>query len=284
MRGLAEYAMSGRRQAATTAVLLGLIPVINLLSASIVALVTLRKGPQEGLLVLLWALLPAALRWFTGDTTVVFALFAALPLAWLLRRSASWSRVIVAIMVFGIMLQLSLALQPGYVAMIREGTALLLDMMQQQGSTPQLVQDGQLVPATAEQLAALLLSFYGAYHALVFVVMLFVARFYQAMLYNPGGFRAEFHALRPNPRMMLALLVLVLAGLARVARLEDWATLLCLAPILTGLAVIHALVADRNASGSWLILAYLLLIFAPPIIVVLGFADSLADFRRRYKR
>ncbi|HWK53780.1 MAG TPA: hypothetical protein VNR18_05375 [Hyphomicrobiales bacterium] len=276
--------MSGRRQAATTAVLLGLIPIVNLLSAAIVALVTLRKGPQEGLLVLLWALLPAALRWLNGDTTVVFALLAAVPLAWLLRRSASWPQVIVAIVALGIGLQLSLALQPGYVAMIHEGMALLLDMMQQQGSTPQLVQDGQLVPATAEQLAALLLSFYGAYHALVSVAVLIVARFYQAMLYNPGGFRAEFHALRPNPRMMLALLVLVLAGLAGAAGLEDWVTLFCLAPILTGLAVIHALVTDRNASGGWLILAYLLLIFAPPIIVVLGFADSVADFRQRYKR
>src|SRR5690606_5227834 len=165
MRGLAEYTMTGRRQAATTAVLLGLIPMVNLLSASIVALVTLRKGPQEGLLVLMWALLPAALRWFTGDTTVVFALFAALPLAWLLRRSASWPQVIAAIVALGVMLQLSLALQPGYVAMIHEGMAVLLDLMQQQGSSmPQLVQDGQLVPATAEQLAALLLSFYGAYH------------------------------------------------------------------------------------------------------------------------
>src|SRR5690606_27778433 len=74
MRGIVEYAMSGRRQAATVAVLFGLIPMLNLLSGAVVALVILRKGMQDGLLVLLWALLPAGLQWVIGDTMPVFML------------------------------------------------------------------------------------------------------------------------------------------------------------------------------------------------------------------
>jgi hypothetical protein len=58
LRGLAEYAMSGRRQAATVAILFGLVPMLNVLSGSVVALVSLRHGLTEGLLVLLWAALP----------------------------------------------------------------------------------------------------------------------------------------------------------------------------------------------------------------------------------
>ena len=72
MRGLAEYVMSGRRQAATVAVLFGLIPMLNLLSGAVVALVMLRKGTQEGFLIMMWALLPAGLQWLVGDTAAVF--------------------------------------------------------------------------------------------------------------------------------------------------------------------------------------------------------------------
>jgi hypothetical protein len=284
MRGLADYVMSGRRQAATAAVLVGLIPLLSLLSASIVALVILRRGLQEGFLVLLWALLPAALHWYSGDASVAFALAAMLPLASLLRSSASWPKVIFATMGLGIALQLSLGWQSDYVAAIRSLANEVLELAQSRDTPLMLPQNGQLVPATAEQLTEWFLSFYGVGHALVFVTALMVARYFQAMLYNPGGFQAEFHALRPDPRVMLALCALVIAGLAGMPGLEDWVTVLCLAPILTGLAVIHALVADRHAGSFWLVLAYLALLFVPPVIVMLGFADSVVDFRRRYKR
>jgi hypothetical protein len=284
MRGLAEYIMSGRRQAVISAVLVGLIPILNLLSASIVALVILRRGLQAGLMVLLWALLPAALRWVSGDTTVAFALVAMVPLAYLLRSTGSWPRVILAATALGFALQLSLDWQVTYVESLREAVGELLTMMQSQGASPMLLQDGELVPATAEGFTERLLSYYGAYHALVFIVVLIVARYYQAMLYNPGGFRAEFHALRLDTRVMLALFALVLGGLAGVAGLEDWVILLCLAPILTGLAVTHAMVADRKAGTLWLVLAYVVLLVAPHVLVMLGFADSVVDFRRRYKR
>jgi hypothetical protein len=284
MRGLAEYIMSGRRQAVTAAVLVGLIPLLSLLSASIVALVILRRGMQEGFLVLLWALLPAALHWYSGDASVAFALLAMVPLAHLLRDSASWPKVILLAMLFGIALQLSLGWQSGYVAQMRQAAGELLTLLQSQGTPPMLLQNGELVPATAELFTDWMLSFYGTWNAMAFITALMVARYFQAMLYNPGGFRAEFHALRPNPKVMLALCALAIAGLAGMPGLEDWVTLLCLAPILTGLAVIHALVADRQAGNVWLVLAYVALLFVPPVIVMLGFADSVVDFRRRYKR
>ncbi|MDR0779793.1 MAG: hypothetical protein LBF16_03735 [Pseudomonadales bacterium] len=276
--------MSGRRQAVTAAVLVGLIPLLNLLSAVVVALVILRRGLQEGLLVLLWALLPAALQWYAGDASVVFALVAIVPLAYLLRKGSAWATVIFVTMGFGIALQLSLVWQSGYVALIRETMDTVLTLMQNQGAPPMLIQNGELVPATASQLTDMLLSVYGIGNALVFITTLMTARYCQAMLYNPGGFQAEFHALRPEPRVMLALCALVLAGLAGMPGLKGWVNLLCLAPLLTGLAVVHALAAGRQGGRVWLVLAYLVLLLIPPVIVMLGFADSVVDFRRRYKR
>jgi len=278
MRRLAEYTMSGRRQAVIAAVLLGLLPVLNLLSASIVALVALRKGWQEGFLVMLWALLPAGLQWLAGDTTAVVVLLAVVPLACLLRVAQRWSAVVVGAVVLGGVLQLSLSIQTGYVARV----TALMEQMLAQGMNFQLPQDGVMTSATAEQMVQLFLSFYGAYHALVMIGVLMVARFYQAKLYNPGGFRVEFQALRLDTRVMLVCLALVVGGLAGVQVLEDWVTLLCLAPILTSLAIVHSLAARQKAGGSWLTLAYLMLIFMAPAMVILGFADSVIDFRKRF--
>src|SRR5262245_25973148 len=110
MLWLADYAMKGRRQAATVVVLFGLIPVLNLLSGGLVALVTLRKGPQEGFLIMMWALLPAGLQWLRGDTTALIMFIGVMLLAWLLRRRQSWQEVLVGMTLLGIVVQLTLPL------------------------------------------------------------------------------------------------------------------------------------------------------------------------------
>lgn len=274
MRGLAEYAMSGRRQAVTVAVLFGLIPMLNILSAAIVGLVVLRKGLQEGLLVLLWALLPAGLQWVISDTTPVIMLFGVTALAMLLRSSGSWSKVLVAATVLGLLTQLSLALQVDYVATVEAFfTELLAD---NQG-----LASANGTAATPEDLVALLMQFYGAYHILLFVVCLIIARAWQASLYNPGGFRQEFHALRLDPRMVGLLLVLALAGMYGIEPLSDWVALLCMAPMFVGLAIIHCVVALRQWGAGVLVIGYLTLMLMSPAVIALGFADSVFNFRKR---
>jgi hypothetical protein len=104
MRGLAEYAMTGRRQAILVAVLFGLIPIPPLyaLSGAVVALVVLRRGLQEGLIVMLWALLSAGLHWLAGSTSPVIVLVGVTALAWLLRNTQSWQKVLLAATVLGL--------------------------------------------------------------------------------------------------------------------------------------------------------------------------------------
>ena len=280
MRGLAEYAMTGRRQAVTVAILLGLIPLLGILSGAVVALVTMRKGVQEGFLVLLWALLPAGLQWVMGDSSPVLMLFAVLFLGALLRKTGSWPLLLVAVSVVGMMLQLSLLLQTDYINRLTE----LLDGMMAQGMTLQLPENGQMVQASAEDAVDLMLGFYGLYHSMLFVSAVIIGRYWQAMLYNPGGFRQEFQSLRIPPRLMLALLVLVIAGLAGVQPLADWVPMLCIVPLFNALAVIHAVVASRKLGSAVLVLAYMVLLFMMPLIVAAGFIDSVVDFRRRLIR
>lgn len=281
MRGLAEYAMSGRRQAATIAILFGLIPLLNLLSGAVVALITLRKGLQEGVLVLLWALLPASLHWLAGDSSPVFMLSAAVVLGQVLRSSQSWPTTLQVAVLLGVVLQLSLRLQPAYVASLES----LFSQMLAEGRELPLQGAGGSVPVTPQEMVALLLRFYGAGHVLVIAACVMVARYWQAMLYNPGGFGQEFRSLRFDPRLMILLGVLILGGMAEISILPDWVPLLCILPLLAGLAVAHHVAAVRQMGVGMLVAGYAaLLLLAPvmaPAIVLLGLVDGVIDIRKR---
>jgi hypothetical protein len=277
LRGIAEFAMSGRRQAVTVAVLFALVPMLNLLSGAVVALVTLRKGWQEGFLVMLWALLPALLQWYVGDASPVFMLVAALLSAHVLRSSQSWQAVLVLLLLLGLGTQLSLPLQPRYVAQVTQ----VIERMLNEGQSLQLADAEALQTAGVDEVVALLLHFYGAYHMTLFVACLALGRYWQASLYNPGGFRQEFHSLRLDPRLGGLLLALVAAGEAGMQPLSAVMPLLCVAPMVNGLALCHHVVAQRKMGTSWLGLAYLLVLLVVPAIVALGFVDSFANLRKR---
>lgn len=277
MRGLAEYVMSGRRQAATVAVLFGLIPMLNLVSGAVVALVTLRKGSQEGFLLMMWALLPAGLQWLVGDTAPAIMVVGVMFLANLLRRTQSWQQVLLVMTVLGLLLQFSLQFQPAYI----ENVQRLLDRLLEGGGGIPGATEGLTVEDAKAQMMALWLSFYGVEHMLVFAGCLMLGRFWQAMLYNPGGFRQEFHSLRMHPATMGVLLVLLIAGMAGVPPLADLKMVFGVVPGLCGLAVAHHVVAARKLGKGWLVLTYLMALLVTPVIVILGFADSWLDIRKR---
>lgn len=290
MRGLAEYAMSGRRQAILVAVLFGLIPFLPL-SGAVVALVVLRKGLQEGLVVLLWALLSAGVHWVGGSTSPVIVLISATVLAWLLRNTQSWQKVLLAATALGLVLQLSLPLQPGFTASFEQAIEEAINKEAEAGrplQIPEVTPEGTvMVNVTPEQVVMLLLSFYGTSLMLMVIAALMVARAWQARLYNPGGFRQEFHNLRVDPLVMAAVFGLVMAGVFGVSPLAELTSVFCVIPILVGLAVIHAVVASLKLGVIWLFVTYMILVMMSPImmpmVILLGFTDSIFDFRSRLK-
>jgi hypothetical protein len=269
--------MSGRRQAVTVALLFGLIPMLNVLSGAIVALVTLRKGLKEGLLVMLWALLPAALQWKIGDTEPVFMVLGVTLLATVLRHTQSWPKTLLAATVLGVLLQLSLVVQQDYVANVQR----VIEQLMAGGQNLQIATDGQTTQATPEQVAEFWLDFYGVGHMMVITGCLLLGRAWQAMLYNPGGFRQEFHNLRMDPKLMAVWFALVLGGMLGLPLLADWMLVFCVVPALVGLAVVHHVVASRKLGASVLVMGYMVALLLTPVIIVLGFADSVLDVRKR---
>ena len=102
MRGLAEFVMKGRKQAIMAVLLLGLIPLLNLLSPVLVGLVVLRKGFQEAVQVLVWAILPIGGWALAGDPVPLIMLLGITGLAGLLRSSESWEFTLLAAIAVGV--------------------------------------------------------------------------------------------------------------------------------------------------------------------------------------
>jgi len=81
MRGLAQFVMKGKKQAIVATMLLGVLPLVNLLNPSMVGLWVLRKGLRDTTGILIWAVLPL-LGWaFTGDIAPIMMLLGICSLA-----------------------------------------------------------------------------------------------------------------------------------------------------------------------------------------------------------
>ena len=117
----------------------------------------------------------------------------------------------------------------------------------------------------------------------VAVLCLLLGRWWQAVLYNQGGFRSEFHGLRFAPWFgALGLLAALAAGFAPAGLIADLGVVIAAAFLLQALAVAHALAAARNWHGGWLVGFYLILPLLLRPIALLGLADTFVDFRARF--
>ncbi|HDY99826.1 MAG TPA: hypothetical protein ENH72_15265 [Pseudomonas sabulinigri] len=282
MQGLAEYIMRGRRQATLVVGLSAAIPLLFWFGAVVLALVILRRGLSEGLPVIVWGGLPALAWAMLGDPTPLLLLLGTALLAGFLRERSNWSLVVLASAPLGLVYALLL------LAMLHEPMVALASELQK--VMPQVLGElgKDLSEADMARLQSLMLPILagltGAIHAVMTLVCLILARAWQARLFNPGGFREEFHRVRLKPWMSVGLLLLVIVG----PQFGDMAVVAPVATVpllLAGLALVHGIVGIKQLSLAWLIALYVALLFASqvvvPLIMLLAFIDSLFDFRSR---
>jgi hypothetical protein len=283
MRALADFIMRGRVQATLVVVGCAALPLLFWLSAAAGCLVYLRRGMKDASSVLLWALLPALAWWFFGEPRTLMVLLGSLGLAACLRSGMSWNRVLLVSialgLVYGVVLgavfrepieQMSQTLQ--------ELLPRMLDGLYQQMSVEERARLAGLITPVLNGLIAALLQ-------VLSLLALMLGRYWQGVLYNPGGFGREFRAVRIPLWPAMALLACMLVGPnfgAQVAML----TPLCSVPLVfAGLALIHGLVAEKRLGRFWLVGVYVtLLLFLQliyPLLVVAAIVDSLIDFRGR---
>lgn len=281
MKGLAQFVMRGRFQALVVTVAGAGSLMFCWISAAVVALVTLRKGAGPGASLLAWALLPAGTLWYVfGDSGPLTLLVGTAATALVLRTTVNLPlAILVSIPVGGITGLFLLAFGGEYLDQVVAYFGEFLATLEQQLSQG----NGQVVLARpdAQQIAGMM----GAGTALSSVLCLLLARYWQAALYNPGGFGEEFRALYYPPAITVAMALgsVALAGMG--AEYRTWA-MICVIPLaFAGLALVHARAVWRGQGKGWLTGFYIALLVFDPVklmVVFAAIADSWFNFRQRW--
>ncbi len=277
---LAQYILKGRWQAIIVALIGHFVLFLTQFS---IGLVTLKKGVKEGLLVSLWALLPSVVLALTTQTQIllVYASVANVLLcllaAYALKVTVSWPKTLVFItfacaLSAAILVVLAGDLSAQYNTFLRDLTAKEVE---------------------SASLAANMFAAWGNVHfAAVFafflavgtVISLLFARWMQAMVSNPGGFKQEFHSLRLplQSSLLLMLLIVVLQSVGN--GFAYWSLLFALPLFMAGLGLIHGFVGARQYGTGALVALYVILVVFYPIalfITLIGLIDSWIDCRKK---
>jgi len=273
MRGLAEFVMKGRKQAILAVVLLGLIPLAYFLNPVIVALVLLRKGVKEAGFLLVWAILPMAAWAVAGAIEPISMLIGTTGLAWLLRETESWEFTLLASIVVGVGIALYHTLQPALLDALMVQIDVYMTISGIEGVEPESYRETWI-------------SLIGAVYMFLSIVLLMLARWMQAALYNPGGFQKEFHLLRVEQKVALLLVGLMVLANLQLLIPQSWMLYLTMPLLISGVALIHGVVAIKNLSSRWLVVFYLLVSLPSVIymVVLLALFDSWYDFRTRLQK
>ena len=284
MRGLAEFIMRGRWQALGVAVLGSGSLLFGWISAAAIALVTLRRGTAAGGWLVLWALLPAVIiTAMTGDTGSVMLLAGAFGLAVILRETVNLSLAVMASVPLAVLSGLALIVLNGpfleeLITAFNQALAQLEQDLQQEGS-----QQLAFNTLSVSQVAALLATG----NAVIAMLSLMLGRYWQALLYNPGGFGSEFRALKvpQGAVLVMASAALVLWWLGPEWRV--WSAVVVLPLTVAGFALVHAYAVRTDKGLGWLTLMYVLWIVLDPVKwlwVACVVIDAFADFRARWSR
>lgn len=298
MLALANYIMRGRMQAvlvvSSLAVLALLIPPLGILSAAAVALVTLRLGSYQGALVAVTATLASGvLAWVAlrapmfGPTALVSLWVPAWMLALVIRRTVSLPLTVLVAVGAAVLVTAAAYMSLGdpveyWLSLLRE---VLLEPLRKSELKPNEAELEQVLKLVARIMTGALAAA-GLLNALL---ALLIGRWWQALLYNPGGFGDEFRALR-LPKIFavasIAVLALAMSGATGAGLVVNLLPLLLVAWILAGLGLAHGWVAARGMSGGWLIVMYVLLLFLlpqlfMPLLIVMAVLDTWLDFRGR---
>lgn len=258
MKSLAAYIMSGRIQAMGVAmgftVASMVVPTIfAYFSAATIALVALRHGLKEALLPFIASLVVlSAILWSLDQIVlelrvVYFVLTAVffgqlLVLAETIRvfRSLSLTMIIAVAMA-----ALSIL---GFHITVGDTGQWWMSVIQ--GLDTGAVQQQDVVKkeqfyAEMEQFAPYVTGFVAAAFVMQSLLCLFLARWWQALLYNPGGFGKEFCELQLGRKFAFAIALVVIPALLGMGQLSVIATDIAVAVtvlyLLQGLSVVHVL-------------------------------------------
>ncbi|MCU7796079.1 MAG: DUF2232 domain-containing protein [Candidatus Thiodiazotropha sp. (ex Myrtea spinifera)] len=297
MKRLASFVMQGLSQSVMVTSVLAMFslifPLIGILSTASVGLVSLRQGGKAGAMTAAGSTLACGLLMFLifGNAlpAMGFLLLQWLPiglLALFLRNSRSLALTTQISLGFGLLIVLGQYVSLGNPA---EFWREQLEPMAQRFVEAGLFNQAQSVEAI-NQLSVVMCGVVAAGFLLQLLLSLYLARWWQALLYNPGGFATEFQQLRCHKALGLlgaAVLTLwLIPGMALSEVVSCLGAVVLPVFLLQGLAVAHSVFGKLKSPLNWLVATYvLLLVFMPQmamVLVTIGLLDVWLDFRARY--
>jgi hypothetical protein len=294
---LANYIMQGRIQAITVAsacALLSLLfPPVNIVSSATVALITLRRGGNEGCYVLIASGLICVLLGFLVDN-YQFPLFYALVLwvpLWLgsiiLRESRD---LLIAVEFVIAMVSMAIVLvyfyQPDLATVWQ---ALLNDFLE-----PVLIKSNPTADLKAIQYFLslfyrfIITGLIAQVYVFILLASLFLARWWQAVLYNQGGFAKEYLAVKCQPQLAALTLVIFVIGLFAEGVIAQicWAIVLLLFTLyaFVGTIVLHYACMSLKTAGFLVPFLYVTVLIIPYMIILvalIGLVDTWLNLRTK---
>ena len=269
------------------------LPPFNILSGAAVALVTLRHGMQAGVVLMAGATLVVGLlaAFSLGNPAPALMFLTALwlplwMLASLLRASRSLPLTLMLAGGLGLLGVLVVYLLLDDVAGWWHGILLQIfnPVMDEAG-----LADRDAILAALESVSRVMTGVMAAGMVLNAIICLFLARGWQAQLFNPGGFREEFQQLRMGRSLSGITLLLVLLYVLQIGAISSMAAdmliVLLSLYMLQGLALAHAVVAMKQLHIAWLIGLYVVAFVVLPqlmlAVAAVGLLDTWVDLRQR---
>ncbi|WP_019865369.1 YybS family protein [Methylovulum miyakonense] len=293
MNFLAAYIMKGRLQAMMVASSLALLslmfPPVSIVSSASVALVTLRLGAIEGLYVLGCSSLAAGLLGWLLLGHFQFALMYVMVLwlpVWLiaivLREGRHLSLAVEIAIFLGVLAVVGAYLyNPDLAAM---WNALFVQMMPANLPADASLDDfKKAANVWAHYMTGVVAA--GSVFGLLFG--LFLGRWWQANLYNPGGFKTEYLSLGMPPRLAIGTLAVMATAMAVTGVVSEAAwniTILLIALYsVIGTAVMHTLFAGMKLARFTVPMLYITLFLIPHailLVAVVGWVDAWFNLRK----
>jgi hypothetical protein len=286
--------MRGRIQATGIAGLFGalswIFPPLSYVSGAVIGLVGLRLGPREGVIVIAGAAGLCGIMALTSSMspmpTVALVIALWLPIwlcALVLRMAHSQGAMLVTVGLLAAMFATSMRLVIGDVE--AWWRAWLEGLLEQARIQDELVPS----PAMLEHSAAMMNGLMAAAISISLTVTMLLARWWQALLYNPGGFATEFQELSlPRQLAMSVVFITVFVSIqfavdSAYGLMTDLLLIAITLYLFQGLAIAHHYHRTHNQSIGWLVVLYVVLLVVPHYaclaLAVIGLTDSFVNFR-----
>ena len=277
---LASFIMRGRVQASAVAALGNALPLIT---PATIGLVALRKGFSEGGLICLWGLLPVFLTYFYSDSNQFFVLLTAcnflniLLVCGVLRYRGDWEMSLVSLVIISIILMGSLLLifQQDFEVLVQRLIEVFEEASRQTNIESLKIEKSSIAVFTTWTIV--LNTFLGVA----------IARWWQSIIFNPGGFKKEFQGIRLNRKLLILIFSILILSSAIFNQYSNWAYLSIFPLVVGGLSLFHWLVNEKHLGKVPIIFTYVFMVLFTPFVILilalLGTVDSFYNVRQKLR-